>query len=1141
MKWAHSIAENPDRVSLQEIESAITSKSKQELEDANLASAAEVLYFFGDSNKAKGLLEKAMKKVDSPKYDCLMGWIDLAQGRDQRSTQQLFESASSKGYPDGYVGRSRILQARHAAGEMKAVTKELTTAIYYFVPGHIERARSALVNREWNAAADVLGNALMNEGENAMAHFLLTICMICSTGSKIDSSIGELQSALDQTEKENHVLLHRIAAYLLPLCIRHSIVLTFCRNLLNQANQLSRKAIYLAEEMRVAIAMGDVKEVDAKARQLMEMDVADPYAALGMTISLLMKGKLNDAKVQFEFVTEAHRGIQSSPIYYFISAIISKQKKNSYEDFRDQTQNALDLIQSRLQGQSFGVDYLKDMDADLQHSISSHLLDYAPLVPTKPPADCLKRVDKILGGIIDSCPGLYEVAFLLARIRYLMCDNEGADQMLDLCLQKNEAVADAWLLKAQMKIDKGLVQDADASLNTGLNFNFALKQTSFYHLIKAKVFKKKDELDKAVEVLKAALKLPQKERNINLLLQKEATDVHRIAVQLELIDALQMMKNTIQPNQPNFQMARMKMAEIYLEHKKDKRMFTQCYRELLKSAQTASVYALLGDAYMNVQEPEKAIEMYEMALKMQNKDPKLTEKIGEAYVQCHLYTKAVNFYEATMNSTKDKRMRLKLAELLLKLGNLEKCEKVLRQPLDEDPNPIDAATIATHVQYLQLLATLHREKSQWQEAFDSLTKAKNLQLRLIQKSESPSSIQAKKEAAKICCSLAELYSSKRDSGKAVELYKEALTYSETDIKIHLALANIYLATNKLQLCNQQCQVVLSIERDNDEATLMMADLLYLKNEGEQAMVHFSQLLNRFPNHYHALARCIELYWRCGDVEAAEKYLKKALEANPRATIDAGYNYCKGLHEWYSGEPNAALQAFNRARRDLDWGEKAIYNMIEICLNPDNEIIGRDMGEHEEGPEDTDRAMGTKTAEKFLKELRYKPGLEMRYNLMENFIMVASRNKNDINVALNNLLSMIGPEDSVQNVGALLGAARAYLLQKQVPKAKAILKRVISHPWSIANADYLEKCWLLLTDLYISQSKPEQAAGVLRTILQHNQSSLKAYEYFGYLKEKEQKFDEAVVYYEEAWKLCKRRMPAIGFFKIKMNAKVNLRL
>ena len=35
-----------------------------------------------------------------------------------------------------------------------------------------------------------------------------------------------------------------------------------------------------------------------------------------MTISLLMKGKFNDAKAQFEFVTEAHRGIQSSPVSF---------------------------------------------------------------------------------------------------------------------------------------------------------------------------------------------------------------------------------------------------------------------------------------------------------------------------------------------------------------------------------------------------------------------------------------------------------------------------------------------------------------------------------------------------------------------------------------------------------------------------------------------------------------------------------------------------------------------------------------------------------------------------------------------------------------------------------------------------------
>lgn len=33
-------------------------------------------------------------------------------------------------------------------------------------------------------------------------------------------------------------------------------------------------------------------------------------------------------------------------------------------------------------------------------------------------------------------------------------------------------------------------------------------------------------------------------------------------------------------------------------------------------------------------------------------------------------------------------MRKRLAELLFQLGNYEKCEKVLQQAIDADPNPI---------------------------------------------------------------------------------------------------------------------------------------------------------------------------------------------------------------------------------------------------------------------------------------------------------------------------------------------------------------------------------------------------------------------------------------------------------------------
>ncbi|KJH52758.1 tetratricopeptide repeat protein [Dictyocaulus viviparus] len=569
------------------------------------------------------------------------------------------------------------------------------------------------------------------------------------------------------------------------------------------------------------------------------------------------------------------------------------------------------------------------------------------------------------------------------------------------------------------------------------------------------------------------------------------------------VDGALAILNTVQPGQPSYHAARIKMAQIYLEEKRDKIKFTVCYKELLKSAPTSATYALLGDAYMSVQEPEKAIEAYEMALKMQTKDMALAEKIGEAYVLCHLYAKAVNFYESVMNTTKDKRMRLKLADLLHQLGNNEKCMRILRQPLDEEPNPTDPATISIQVQYLKLLAEVLFSGGKHNEA-------------LI-------------ELESILCSQAEIYSNAHDHQMVIERYKEALTYVETDIKTILALASLYLNINRLPECRQMCEMALSIDRNNDEATLMVADMLYTNNDTDKAFVHFAQLLEKYPNHYHALARCLELSWRAGHVDQADKFLKRAIENNPRAFVDAGYNYCKGLHEWFSGEPNAALQAFNRARRDLEWGERSLYNMIEIVLNPDNEIIGSEVRESsEERADNTDREMAAKTAERFLKEVTFKNN-NSKYVLIENSILVASGVRSNIQKVLDNLLPLLGNEgDQVYSVGAVLVVARAYMLIKQTPKAKSILKRVISHPWSLEEADYLEKCWLLLADLYISQNKSEQANSILRTVLQHNASSIKAFEFLGYLREKEQKFSDAAANYDDAWKLSRMRNPAIGY-------------
>lgn len=130
------------------------------------------------------------------------------------------------------------------------------------------------------------------------------------------------------------------------------------------------------------------------------------------------------------------------------------------------------------------------------------------------------------------------------------------------------------------------------------------------------------------------------------------------------------------------------------------------------------------------------------------------------------------------------------------------------------------------------------------------------------------------------------------------------------------------------------------------------------------------------DHYVAMARLVDLLRRAGKLEDVPKFLEMAENVNSRAPMDAGFQYCRGLYEWYTGNAGVALRHFNRARIDSDWVARATYNMVEICLNPDNETVGGEVFESLEGGSggesgvSAERAdsehLGLKTAEKLLK-------------------------------------------------------------------------------------------------------------------------------------------------------------------------------
>ena len=80
--------------------------------------------------------------------------------------------------------------------------------------------------------------------------------------------------------------------------------------------------------------------------------------------------------------------------------------------------------------------------------------------------------------------------------------------------------------------------------------------------------------------------------------------------------AFQMLK-TMDSSSPHYAKARMKMADIYMKHRKDKRGFARCYKDIVDATPTSENYLILGDALLAIHEPMDAIVAYHAALRGQ--------------------------------------------------------------------------------------------------------------------------------------------------------------------------------------------------------------------------------------------------------------------------------------------------------------------------------------------------------------------------------------------------------------------------------------------------------------------------------------------------------------------------------------------
>jgi tetratricopeptide repeat protein 21B len=438
------------------------------------------------------------------------------------------------------------------------------------------------------------------------------------------------------------------------------------------------------------------------------------------------------------------------------------------------------------------------------------------------------------------------------------------------------------------------------------------------------------------------------------------------------------MLSSVPVKSPAYPQALAVKAGIFLTHRRDRRLYLQCFQEAAQRQKNERGYVALGEACLRVQMPEDAVAAFEKALQLRPSNTQLACKIGRALTSMHEYEKAVQYYQNALNqivlpaqdaassstaaaaaTAADRlgalQLRSELADLLLRIRRFEEARTLIDEALQdvtahtEDfdteaseataKTDSDVATLKLARRNLQLLSKVSRSASDLEGSVEALRRSLVVQNTLVTLARRAadngiaasfdlvgaaaagltlrSTAEESADAAAICMAMGEVCekdANPPDEEKALEYYQLALQYVDAYAPALLSLARLALHAGDLDQCRALCSQVLEADSGNEEGNLMLADLLFRQNDAVDATKHFLQLIESRPDNYEALYRLLLLLKRAGRLDEAGKYLKVPLRKKPTAENDLGYKFCKGALHYFNNEPAEAIKLLNAARQ-----------------------------------------------------------------------------------------------------------------------------------------------------------------------------------------------------------------------------------
>ena len=640
-------------------------------------------------------------------------------------------------------------------------------------------------------------------------------------------------------------------------------------------------------------------------------------------------------------------------------------------------------------------EYFVNFDVDFQLEVAKEYIQHCgaePIDQGDPTPIFLGRALSVLDRVAREVPGMLQVQLALAKAKFLDNDFDSAEKVLSQCLRLDPQFSDAHLIMAQISLYQENFRGALNSLEQAVASDFKVRESPLYHLIKSRVLGGTGDVKGCIEILETAMKLPgvAGEANQHGAGQQPALSLHdRASIYIALADAHTKLNETskassiikkaqkifegtpeevrvivanselslkrgkvkraisqlsrVRPDSAAYTKAQTVLAKIYLTQMNDKRQYIKCYKTMLEKSPAPRTQVLLGDAYMYIQEPERAIEAYEEALRMNPDDHALTLLIGRALVKTHEFTRAIEYYEDALqaDSAKDRgntvSLRLDLAQLYLKLKKFNAAAKMLKRSR-KDAEGDSVLNMVGYVSILLLIAEVsrgmepsERKKHDVEDPSDIIQLAKKKQEEILARCRTSDEVNLQEQrhiAAKLEHKLGELYEEDNDADRAVQCYQAASMHDNSYEPAILSLAKLYLKRNELPGCQSQCGRLMQIDPNHEEAAMILADAMFRKRQKGEAVHHYNEILSHFkevldkkPDNYSVLHRMVLLLRRVGKLEEAQQALDAAEKFSPKAQHEAGFMFCKGVYLRYTNKTPEAMRALNKARKSGEWGKR----------------------------------------------------------------------------------------------------------------------------------------------------------------------------------------------------------------------------